>query len=157
MCKSKLTKKNQSLQVVFDLGPSPSSSSPASGTDDETGIISKTGQVAVGGAVVTGSPEPGVSVHAVLVRSSMVCSGGSGPAGTFGHTIPPTPPIPVLVLEVLLVPPLPPLPPPQFPDGPNVIAGQGGRTIVRTWVAPPWRVKVVTTGGRARLAVGVKV
>jgi hypothetical protein len=38
---------------------------------------------------------------------------------------------------------------------PTVMAGQGGSTIVRTWVAPPDRVSVVVTGWMLMLAVGV--
>lgn len=100
------------MHVDLDLGPSPSSSSPPSGTSVSTGMISKTGHVAVGDGVGL--------VQSVFAVKSMVGSVGSGPeSGIVGHSPPPT----VVVEDVLVVS--------HTPDG-FVIAGHGGRVRVLT-------------------------
>jgi hypothetical protein len=107
------TKKNQSVQVDFDLPPSPSSSSPSSSTGVGTGISSQSG-----GQVVVGSRSTGPVYSGLLIGGNVM---GVGSSGGFGKSQPG---------KVRLV--LKPGPDVEFhfSGGPFVIRGHGGRDNV---------------------------
>jgi len=114
-----LTQKNHNLQVDKDSGPSPSSSSPDSGTSVSTGSMLKVGHGIV--VEVGSSPHPPGGVKSVLDMLVIVIgvSGGSGKEVGKGAS----PPELVVETGIEVV---------HSPGGPCVMAGHGGNVRVRT-------------------------